>query len=118
MIKRILLFVFTNIAVLLVLSVVALLLGIKAYLAAHGESLTGLLVWASLFGFGGAFVSLALSKMQAKMFMGVQVIAPQSADANAQWLLSWWSIMPAMSGCGCPRLASSTRPSPTRLPLA
>ena len=88
MIKRILLFVFTNIAVLLVLSVVAQLLGVNAYLAAHGESLTGLLVWASLFGFGGAFVSLAMSKMQAKMFMGVQVIAPQSADANAQWLLS------------------------------
>src|SRR5579864_1565962 len=88
MIKRILLFVFTNIAVLLVLSVVAQLLGVNAYLAAHGESLTGLLVWASLFGFGGAFISLAMSKMQAKMFMGVQVIAPQSADANAQWLLS------------------------------
>ncbi|HLJ39077.1 MAG TPA: protease HtpX [Steroidobacteraceae bacterium] len=88
MIKRILLFVFTNIAVLLVLSVVAQLLGVNSYLAAHGESLTGLLVWASLFGFGGAFISLAMSKMQAKMFMGVQVIAPQSADANAQWLLS------------------------------
>jgi heat shock protein HtpX len=88
MIKRILLFVVTNIAVLLVLSVVAQLLGVNAYLAAHGESLTGLLVWASLFGFGGAFISLAMSKMQAKMFMGVQVIAPQSADATAQWLLS------------------------------
>ena len=88
MIKRILLFVITNIAVLLVLSVVAQLLGINTYLAAHGQSLEGLLVWAALFGFGGAFVSLAMSKMQAKMFMGVQVIAPQSADPTAQWLLS------------------------------
>src|SRR5690242_17476787 len=88
MIKRILLFVITNIAVLLVLSVVAQLLGINDYLAARGQSLEGLLVWASLFGFGGAFVSLAMSKMQAKMFMGVQVIAAQSADPTAQWLLS------------------------------
>ena len=86
--KRILLFIVTNLAVLLVLTVVARLLGIDAYLAAHGQSLQGLLVWAGLFGFGGAFVSLAMSKMQAKMFMGVQVIDPQSADANARWLLS------------------------------
>ena len=88
MIKRIFLFVLTNIAVLLVLSVVAQLLGIDTYLAAHGQSLGGLLVWAALFGFGGAFVSLAMSKMQAKMFMGVQVIAPQTTDPNARWLLS------------------------------
>ena len=88
MIKRIFLFVLTNIAVLLVLSVVAQLLGIDTYLAAHGQSLEGLLVWAALFGFGGAFVSLAMSKMQAKMFMGVQVIAPQTTDPNARWLLS------------------------------
>jgi len=88
MIKRIFLFALTNIAVLLVLSVVAQLLGIDTYLAAHGQSLEGLLVWAALFGFGGAFVSLAMSKMQAKMFMGVQVIAPQTTDPTAQWLLS------------------------------
>src|ERR1700741_4882368 len=86
--KRILLFIVTNLAVLLVLTVVARLLGIDTYLAAHGQSLQGLLVWAGLFGFGGAFISLAMSKMQAKMFMGVRVIAPQSADATEQWLLS------------------------------
>jgi heat shock protein HtpX len=85
--KRIALFILTNIAVLLVLSVVAHLLGIDTYLAAHGGSLDGLLVWAALFGFGGAFLSLAMSKMQAKMFMGVQVIG-QSADPTEQWLLS------------------------------
>ena len=86
--KRILLFIVTNLAVLLVLTVVAHVLGIDTYLAAHGQSLQGLLVWAGLFGFGGAFISLAMSKMQAKMFMGVQVIAPQSAGATEQWLLS------------------------------
>ncbi len=86
--KRILLFIVTNLAVLAVLSIVAHLLGIDSYLAAHGQSMQRLLVWAALFGFGGAFVSLAMSKMQAKMFMGVQVIAPQSADATGQWLIS------------------------------
>ena len=85
--KRIALFLITNLAVLLVLTVVARLLGIDTYLAAHGQSLEGLLVWAALFGFGGAFISLAMSKMQAKMFMGVQVIG-QSADPTEQWLLT------------------------------
>jgi heat shock protein HtpX len=85
--KRILFFLVTNLAVLLVLTVVARLLGIDTYLAAHGQSFEGLLVWAALFGFGGAFVSLAMSKMQAKMFMGVQVIG-HSADPTEQWLLS------------------------------
>lgn len=85
--KRIFFFLVTNLAVLLVLTVVARIFGIDTYLAAHGQSLEGLLVWAALFGFGGAFVSLAMSKMQAKMFMGVQVIG-QSADPTQQWLLS------------------------------
>jgi heat shock protein HtpX len=85
--KRIFLFLVTNIAVLLVLSVVARLLGLDSWLAVHGESLEGLLVWAALFGFGGAFISLAMSKWQAKMFMGVHVIG-QSADPTEQWLLS------------------------------
>jgi len=85
--KRIVLFLITNLAVLLVLTVVARLLGIDTYLAAHGQSLEGLLVWAALFGFGGAFISLAMSKMQAKMFMGVRVIG-QSPDPTEQWLLT------------------------------
>src|ERR1700756_4267814 len=85
--KRIVLFIATNLAVLLVLSIVARLLGLDTWLAVHGTSLSGLLVWAGLFGFGGAFVSLALSKMRAKMFMGVRVIG-SSPDPSEQWLLS------------------------------
>src|SRR5215475_6869716 len=85
--KRIFFFIATNLAVLLVLSVVAHLLGVDTYLQAHGSNFSGMLVWAALFGFGGAFISLLMSKMQAKMFMGVQVIG-QSADPTEQWLLS------------------------------
>jgi heat shock protein HtpX len=85
--KRIVLFIVTNLAVLLILTFVARLLGLDTWLAEHGESMGGLLVWAALFGFGGAFISLAMSKMQAKRFMGVQVIN-DSPDPTAQWLVS------------------------------
>jgi heat shock protein HtpX len=110
--KRILLFIATNLAVLLVLTVVARLLGIDTYLAAHGQSLQGLLIWAALFGFGGAFVSLALSKMQAKMFMGVQVIAPQSSDPTSQWLLSVVEHHARNAGVGMPEVGIFESPEP------
>jgi len=109
--KRILLFVLTNIAVLAVLSVVAQLLGINTYLAAHGSSLSGLLVWAALFGFGGAFISLAMSKMQAKMFMGVQVIGA-SPDATEQWLLSVIERHARNAGVGMPEVGIFESPEP------
>src|SRR6185437_15901327 len=109
--KRILLFVLTNLAVLLVLSVVAHLLGVDTYLQAHGSSFGGLLVWAALFGFGGAFVSLALSKMQAKMFMGVQVIG-QSADPTEQWLLSVVEHHARAVGVGMPEVGIFNSPEP------
>ena len=85
--KTIAWFIVTNLAVLAVLTIVANLLGLNGWLAEHGQSLGGLLVWAALFGFGGAFISLAMSKMQAKRFMGVQVIN-DSPDPTAQWLVS------------------------------
>jgi heat shock protein HtpX len=109
--KRIALFILTNLAVLLVLSVVAHLLGIDTYLAAHGGSLDGLLVWAALFGFGGAFISLAMSKMQAKMFMGVQVIG-QSADPTEQWLLSVVEHHARNVGVGMPEVGIFNSPEP------
>jgi len=110
--KRILLFIVTNLAVLLVLTVVARVLGIDAYLTAHGQSLQGLLIWAALFGFGGAFVSLAMSKMQAKMFMGVQVIAPQSGDPTEQWLLSVIEHHARNVGVGMPEVGIFNSPEP------
>src|SRR2546421_8211622 len=85
--KRIVLFLATNLAVVLVLSVVARLLGLDAWLAVHGSGLGGLLVFAAFFGFSGSFISLAMSKWMAKMTMGVRVIEPPG-DATEQWLLS------------------------------
>ena len=73
--KRILLFAATNLAVLVVISVVAKVLGLDAYLAARGGSLEGLLLLSVAFGMGGALISLALSKVIARFAMGVHVIA-------------------------------------------
>src|ERR1700752_4787416 len=109
--KRIVLFLATNLAVLLVLSIVARLLGLDVWLAERGSSLSGLLVWAALFGFGGAFISLAMSKMQAKMFMGVQVIG-NSSDPTEQWLLSGGERHSRAAGVGMPEVGIFTSPAP------
>jgi heat shock protein HtpX len=109
--KRIVLFLVTNLAVLLVLTIVAHLLGIDTYLAERGGSLEGLLVWAALFGFGGAFLSLAMSKMQAKMFMGVRVIG-QSPDPTEQWLVSVVEHHARAVGVGMPEVGIFDSPEP------
>src|SRR5271154_4627083 len=85
--KRIFLFLLTNLAVLLVLTIVAQVTGLSAWLAAQGSGLGPLLVMAALFGFGGSLISLALSKWTAKRAMGVRVIE-QPANADEQWLVN------------------------------
>ena len=73
--KRILLFLATNLAIMLVLGITASLLGVDRYLTAKGLNLGALLVFAGLMGFGGAFISLWLSKPIAKWTTGARVIA-------------------------------------------
>lgn len=79
--KRILLFVMTNLAVVMVLGVVASLLGVNRFLTANGLDLTALLGFALIMGFGGAIISLLISKPVAKWSSGVRLInQPQNAD--------------------------------------
>jgi heat shock protein HtpX len=79
--KRILLFVATNLAVMLVLSVVASLLGVNRYLTANGLNLGALMGFSLLMGFGGAIISLLMSKPIAKWSTGARIInQPQTAD--------------------------------------
>ena len=79
--KRIFLFLLTNIAVVAVLGIVASLLGVNRFLTANGLNLTALLGFALVMGFGGAIISLLISKPVAKWSAGVRVInAPQNAD--------------------------------------
>jgi heat shock protein HtpX len=86
---RILLYVLTNLAVVLVLGVVLHLLGVEAWLYNQGinTNLSGLLIFAAAFGFGGSFISLAISKWMAKMTTGARVIQ-EPADQREAWLLA------------------------------
>jgi len=85
--KRIVLFVLTNLAVVLVLGMVASLLGVNRFLTANGLNLGALLGYALVMGFGGAIISLLISKPVAKWSSGVQVIE-QAQNADQAWLLS------------------------------
>src|ERR1700684_2452684 len=102
--KRIILFLATNLAIVLVLSVVAQLLGIDRWLAAQGSSLSGLLVFAAFFGFAGSLISLAMSKWMAVRTMGVVVINPQSATSAEQRLLTTVRGLAQQAGIGMPEL--------------
>lgn len=109
--KRIILFILTNLAVMLVLSVVAQVTGLDHWLAARGGDLTGLLVMAALFGFGGALISLAMSKWMAKRAMGVRVIE-QPANGNEQWLVSTVRGLATQAGIGMPEVGVFDSPEP------
>lgn len=84
--KRILLFLATNLAILLVLSVSMRVLGVEPWLNEQGLNLNALLIFAAVLGFGGSFISLALSRWMAKKAMGVRVIEAPSNPTEV-WLV-------------------------------
>ncbi|MDE2081533.1 MAG: protease HtpX [Burkholderiales bacterium] len=102
--KRILLFVATNLAVMLVLSVAASLLGVNRFLTANGLQPGLLLGFALVFGFGGAFVSLLMSKPIAKWSTGAQIIN-DSPDATHRWLVGTVQKLATQAGIGMPEVA-------------
>ncbi len=109
--KRIVLFLMTNLAVMVVLTVVARLLGIDTYLASSGQDLGALLVFAALFGFGGAIISLLISKWSAKRAMGVKVIS-QPANETERWLVSTIERFAKEAGIGMPEVGIFEAPDP------
>jgi heat shock protein HtpX len=109
--KRILLFLATNLAIVVVLSIVAQILGVDRYLAANGGNLGGLLVFAALFGFGGAFISLAISKWMAKRSMGVRVI-DQPQSSTERWLVDTVRRQAKAAGIGMPEVGIFESPEP------
>ncbi|HTT38305.1 MAG TPA: protease HtpX [Burkholderiales bacterium] len=102
--KRILLFLVTNLAILLVLSFTARLLGVDRFLTANGLNLGTLLAFAAVIGFGGSFISLLMSKWLAKMSTGAQVIASPS-NASERWLLDTVRRQAQLAGVGMPEVA-------------
>jgi heat shock protein HtpX len=102
--KRIVLFLATNIAVLLVLSVVASLLGVDRFLTEQGLSLGSLLVFSAIIGFGGSIISLLISKPMAKMSTGARVI-DGSEGTNEYWLVSSVKKLADKAQIGMPEVA-------------
>jgi len=101
--KRILLFVMTNLAVVAVLGVVASLLGVNRYLTANGLNLGALLGFALVMGFGGAIISLLISKPMAKWSAKVQII-DGSGSADEAWIVETVRKFADKAGIGMPEV--------------
>lgn len=101
--KRVLLFLLTNLGVMLVLGLAVHLLGLNQFLTANGLSVGGLLAFAAVMGFGGAFISLLISKPMAKWTAGVQVI-DGSPDPTHRWLVATVARFSAAAGIRAPEV--------------
>ena len=102
--KRVLLLIVTNLAVMIVLSIVVSVLGLDRWLTANGINYMGLLWWAAIFGFGGAFISLLMSKWIAKMSVGAQTI-DGSEGTNEYWLVQTVHKLADSAHIGHPEVA-------------
>jgi heat shock protein HtpX len=111
--KRIALFLATNIAILVVLSIVLQLLGVEQILDEQGVDLnyTSLLIFSAVFGMGGSFISLALSKWMAKRMTGAQVISEPRSQTEL-WLVETVNRLADGAGIGRPEVAIFDSPSP------
>ena len=111
--KRVLLFLATNLAILVVLSITLRLLGVERILDERGVDLDlrALLVFAAIFGMGGSFLSLAVSKWTAKRFTGAQVIDRPSNPAE-EWLVETVRRQAKAAGIGMPEVAVFDSPDP------
>lgn len=109
--KRIVLFVATNLGVVLLLGVIARLLGVDRFLYQSGLNLTSLLIFAAIFGMGGSLISLSMSKWIAKMSVGAQVIE-QPRTQTEQWLVETVRRQAQQAGIGMPEVAIYDSPEP------
>jgi heat shock protein HtpX len=110
---RIFLFLATNAAVLVLISVVFQVLGIEGILAENGVDLNlqALLVMSAVIGFGGSFISLAMSKFMAKRSMGVQLIE-RPANRTEQWLVDTVQRQARQAGISMPEVGIFNSPEP------
>jgi len=111
--KRIFLFLMTNIAIMIVLTIVLSLFGFEGYMDAQGINLDipALLVFCAVFGMGGSFISLAISKWMAKRSTGAQVIEGP-ANETERWLVATVQRQAEQAGIGMPEVAIFPSPAP------
>jgi len=102
--KRIVLFLATNLAIVFVLSIVVQMLGLEPMLADGGLNLPSLLVFCAIFGMGGSFISLAMSKWSAKRMTGARVI-DSPGNSTEFWLVETVRRQAAAAGIGMPEVA-------------
>jgi heat shock protein HtpX len=103
-VKRVFLFLATNLAVVFLLSITARVLGLDRWLTANGLNMGGLLMMAALFGFGGSFISLAMSKWMAKRSTGA-VVLEDPRDPTERWLVDTVRRQAERAGIGMPEVA-------------
>ena len=107
--KRIFYFLVTNLAIVLVLSITMRLLGVEPFLNANGLNLNSLLIFAAVMGFGGAFISLAISKWSAKQMSGaVTIETPKTPDEI--WLMNIVKKQSQAAGIQMPEVAIFNSP--------
>jgi heat shock protein HtpX len=102
--KRIVLFLLTNIAVLAVISIIVGVLGLDRYITAEGLNLTSLLVFSAVVGFAGSIISLLISKPMAKMSTGARVI-DGSEGSTEYWLVQTVEKLARQAAIGMPEVA-------------
>ena len=115
--KRILLFVMTNLAVMVVLGIVINVFGLNRFIDESGLNVGGLMVFSLVIGFGGATISLLMSKFIAKRSTGAQIIN-DSRDPTHAWIVDTVRRFASQAGIGMPEVGASTKARPTPLPPA
>ena len=102
--KRIFLFLATNFAIMITLSIVLSLLGVTGYLTPDGVDYAALMVFSLVWGFGGAFISLMMSRWMAKMAMGVQLVNGRTGHADLDWLYATVEQLTRKAGLPMPEV--------------
>ncbi len=102
--KRILLFVLTNLAVMVVLLITTRILGVDRYLTANGLNVTALAIFSLVMGFGGATISLLMSKQMAKWSTPGMAIINQPRNADEAWIVDVVARFAQKAGIGMPEV--------------
>jgi heat shock protein HtpX len=110
-VKRIVLFLLTNLAIMVVLGITVSLLGVNQFLTRNGLDLSRLIIFAAIFGMGGAFLSLAISKWVAKFSTGARVIEQPASETEA-WLVATVRAQSRQAGIAMPEVAIYDAPEP------
>jgi heat shock protein HtpX len=107
--KRIFLFILTNIAIVLTLSIVAAFLGVGSGIGPEGLNLQALAVFCLFWGMGGAFISLQMSRWIAKRATGVRLVDGRTGNSQSDWLYETIARLTRQANLRCRKSVSTSR---------